>query len=120
MDNNDPEKFKYFRVGDIVLDDENSCWEDHKFTIASFFGEKYCPMCVGYFTGQERSWKTRSNLRVKVIILIDSLNRPFAKISKPVLIKLIQKGNLEAKREFIMRSNAVKYRSRIVKNYDDV
>lgn len=115
MENNDPSKFKYFRIGDIVLDREDSCWGNRRFTIASFFGERYCPMCLGYFTGREREWKTHSNLCVRDIILVGARVRPMARVNSTILVKLIKAGNVEAKREFIIRSNCKKYDYRLNK-----
>lgn len=113
MENNDPSKFKYFKVGDIVLDFEGSHWDKRKFRIASFFGEKYCPLCLAYFAGREECWATHSNLCVKDIILIGARRRPYERVPDPLLVKLIKTGNLEAKREFIIRSNRKKYAHRL-------
>ena len=113
MENNDPSKFKYFRTGDIVLDREGSVWKNRRFTIASFFGERYSPMCLAYFTGREREWTTHSNLCVKDIILVGARHRPMSRVNQAVLVKLIKVGNIEAKREFIIRSNIQKYKARL-------
>lgn len=106
MDNNDPQKFKYFRIGDLVMDYEGSCWKRRIFRIASFFGEKYCPMCLAYFAGREECWNTHSNLCIKDIRLVGARRRPLSKVTQSVLITLMKHGNVEAKREFIIRSNS--------------
>lgn len=113
MENNNPEIWKYYKVGDVILDCPSSIWGDRKFRIASFFGTKYCAMCLGYFYGKRECWKTHSNLPIEEIILIDAPRRPFRRTALPLLIKLMQKGNVEAKREFIMRSNNKKYAYRL-------
>lgn len=113
MSNPDPNKFKYFREGDIVLDREGSCWRNRKFRLVRFFGEKYCPMCLGYFAGMEECWETHSNLCVNDIILVGARRRPMLKVSTPLLVKLIKAGNMEAKREFIIRSNVKKCKNRL-------
>lgn len=105
--------FKYFREGDIVLDYEGSCWKNRKFRIARLFGQRYNPMCLAYFAGCEESWQTHSNLSVNNIILVGSGRRPMARIATPLLVKLIKAGNIEAKREFIIRSNVKKYKHRL-------
>lgn len=113
MENNDPAKFKYFRVGDVVLDAEGSIWKNRKFRIESFFGELYCPMCLAYFVGREKCWQTHSNLCVRDLILIGARVRPMSRVRQSILIKLIKAGNVEAKREFIIRSNLAKYKTRL-------
>ena len=111
MENNDASKFKYFRVGDVVLDCEGSVWKNRRFRIESFFGKAYCPMCLAYFVGREKCWNTHSNLCVNDLILIGARQRPMARVNQAILIKLIKTGNVEAKREFIMRSNLNKYKT---------
>lgn len=113
MENKNPEKFRYFRTGDIVLDYRGSHWRNRKFRIASFFGERYCPMCSAYYAGREEEWDTHANLCVNDIVLVGARHRPMLKVSQPLLIKLIQKGNVEAKREFIIRSNVKKNQDRL-------
>ena len=105
--------FKYFREGDTVLDYEGSCWKNRKFRIARFFGERYSLMCLAYFAGREESWQTHSNLAVNDIILIGARRRPMERVATPILVKLIKTGNIEAKREFIIRSNLKKYKHRL-------
>ena len=114
MNNPDPTKFKYFREGDIVLDYEGSCWRNRKFRIERLFGERYCPMCLGYFAGREKCWETHSNLCINNIVLVGARRRPMLKVPTPLLVKLIKTGNVEAKREFIIRSNVKKYKHRLI------
>lgn len=46
------------------------------------------------------------NFDVRETKLITSPHRPFRKLPKKNLLKLMSKGNVEAKREFMMRLNS--------------
>lgn len=104
---------RYFKQGDIVLNGEHSVWGSRRFTIERFFGVVNNPMCLAYFTGREKCWKTHSNLCVNDLILVGAASRPMARVNQSILLKLIKAGNIEARREFIMRSNCKKYKLKL-------
>lgn len=106
-DNDDPKVWKYFKRGDIVRDSDDSVWGKTKFEITSFHGNWYCPLLSANICGKfyPSGNPQRCNLDVRFVKLINSPIRPFRKIPKKVLLNLLRKGNVEAKREFMMRLN---------------
>ena len=105
MDNNNPEIFKYFKVGDTVLDFPHSCWGNTKFTIRSFHGNAYLPLASVHQIGKPDTNRYMCNFSVREMRLVGAVKRPFRKTDKGVLIKMMNKGVVEAKREFMIRLN---------------
>lgn len=104
--NTDPKVWKYFRHGDIVKDEY--VWGNKLFKVHSFHGNWYCPLMSVYMCGKPKTNGNMCNFDVRLTKLITSPHRPFRKIPKKTLVKLMSKGNVEAKREFIMRINSKK------------
>ena len=97
----------YFKTGDIIRDSEDSIWGNTLFKIIGFHGNDYCPMVITNICGKfYPSGKPQlCNLDIRKVRLFNSANRPLRKMKKAVLLKLLAKGNLEAKREFKIRVN---------------
>lgn len=95
----------YFKVGDIIMDADYSVWGDKLFEISCFHGNEYSPLALVYFVGKPKTNANICNLRLREVKLISALKRPFEKINKKILINLMKKGNIEAKREFKIRIN---------------
>lgn len=104
--NTDPKVWKYFKHGDIVKDEY--VWGDKLFEAHSFHGNWYCPLMSVYMCGKPKTNGNMCNFDVRETKLITAPHRPFRKIPKKTLVKLMSKGNVEAKREFIMRINSKK------------
>lgn len=104
--NTDPKVWKYFKHGDIVKDEY--VWGDKLFEVHSFHGNWYCPLMSVYMCGKPKTNRNMCNFDVRETKLITAPHRPFRKIPKKTLVKLMSKGNVEAKREFIMRINSKK------------
>lgn len=106
-DNDNPQVWKYFKRGDIVKDSEDSVWGNALFEVTFFHGNWYCPMMstnvIGKFYKSGRPQEC--NLDVREARLISARKRPFRKMKKIPLLKLMAKGNEEARREFTMRVN---------------
>lgn len=106
-ENTDPKIWKYFKYGDIVRCEYT--WGKKLFEVHSFHGNWYCPLMSVYMCGKPRTNGNMCNFLVSETKLITAPHRPFRKMTKRVLIKLMSKGNVEAKREFIMRTNSKKF-----------
>lgn len=104
-ENKDKKIWKYFKYGDVVRDSENSVWGNKLFVVYFFHGNDYCPLVSAYFQGKEKNNSNVCNLDVREIKLISAPKRPFKNINKKSLLKLMKKGNMEAKREFMIRLN---------------
>lgn len=106
-DNDNTNVWRYFKRGDIVRDSEDSTWGKTLFRITYFHGNWYCPMVSTEIVGKyyPSGKPQRCNLDVRFIKLISTSKRPYKKLPKKVLIKMMNKGNLEAKREFMIRLN---------------
>lgn len=98
---------KYFQVGDIVVNE--SIWGNMLFIIHSFGGNTYLPEAYVHRYGKPNTTKHSCNWDIRETTLVDSPKRPFRKFKKELLLKLLKKGNVEAKREFIIRANKKKY-----------
>lgn len=109
-DNTDSKIWRYLKKGDIVLDGNDSVWGNTIFEIYGFHGNSYCPLLSVYFFDKfyKSGERQRCNLEVRNVRLINSLHRPFKNMEKNLIIKLMTKRNIEAKREFIMRANSKK------------
>lgn len=92
----------YFKVGDIVRNE--SVWGKTLFLVHSLNGNKYQPILIVHFYGKPLTNKNVCNFVLRDVKLMDSNTRPLMKIDKGVLVKLVSKGNVEAKRELIIRS----------------
>ena len=93
---------KYFKVGDIVRNED--IWGKKLFIVDKLFGNDYQPLLIVHPCGQKQSPGTMCNFVVSMTKLVNNPKRPLRKIPQITLVKLLQKGNLEAKREFIMRN----------------
>lgn len=105
MENTDSKIFKYFKVGDTIIDYPGSCWGSVRFTIRSFFGNDYLPLVHVHQVGKEDTNRYMCNFDVRLIRLVGAPKRPFRKIKKRTLINMMNKGIVEAKREFMIRLN---------------
>lgn len=106
-DNDNPKVWKYFKRGDIVIDSPDSTWGNTKFVITFFHGNWYCPLLSVNICGKfyKSGRPERRNMYVPDVRLINATKRPFRKMKKIPLLKLMGKGNIEAKREVMMRIN---------------
>lgn len=98
--------FRLFQVGDIVTWDE--VWGKQKFIVDKMTGNDYCPTLHVYFFGKPQNNKWRCNINAKRAQLVGSIKRPLKNLNQDFLMKLIRKGNKEAKRELIFRTNKIK------------
>ena len=105
--NTDHKVWKYFKVGDIVRDGDDSVWGKTKFEIYGFHGNWYCPLLSAYIYNKfyPSGNKQKCNLDVREAKLINAPHRPFRNMKKVPLLKLMSKGNVEARREFLIRVN---------------
>ena len=103
----DPVK-KYFKKGDIVIDFLGSVWGDQKFIIEEFHGNWYWPCASVLELGKPNSNRYRCNFDTRNIRLVDAIKRPMKDVDKRVLVKMMHKGIVEAKREFLIRVNTQK------------
>lgn len=98
---------KYFRLGDIVINPD--IWDKHLFVIRGFGGNSYLPELYVYRYGKPQKISNFCNWDVRCTSLIDSSNRPFKKLKKVKLVKLMKSGSEkikeEIKREMIIRTN---------------
>ena len=100
--------FGIYKIGDIVrLKEKDGWWKNTSFEITAFHGNRYCPMCLTNIVGKfySNGKPQQCNLDTRDITLLGSKKRPLRRIKKVLLIKLLQKNNVEAKREFLIRSN---------------
>ena len=96
---------KYFKEGDIVKNPD--IWGDKQlFVVDKLSGNEYYPELGVHFFGRPPTPKWRCNFGVNDVILANSLNRPFKKVKKAMLLKLVRKKHFEAMREFIIRSHS--------------
>lgn len=105
-ENNNNVVWKYFKHGDIVKDTDDSIWENKLFEINYFHGNDYLPLVSAYLFGKNRSLRYLCNFDIRDLKLVSARKRPFIKINKSSLIKLMRRGNEEAKREMLMRINS--------------
>lgn len=93
---------KYFKVGDIVRNED--IWGRQLFIVDRLFGNAYQPLLIVHPYGKEKTVGNMCNFVLSMTKLVDARNRPLKKIPQSTLIKLVKNGNMEAKREFIMRN----------------
>lgn len=96
---------RYFRSGDIVRNKE--IWGKKLFIIHGFGGNDYLPELYVHPLGEQPTVGNSCNWRVGDTKLIRSEKRPLRKIKNELLMKLLKKGNIEAKREFILRNRKI-------------
>lgn len=102
---------KCFKVGDIVKCE--AIWGNKLFTVHGFGGSAYLPELYVHFHGKPQTVSNTCNFDLRITKLVDSEKRPLKKIDKKIIIKMIKKGNEEAKRELIMRSRKQQNKSQI-------
>lgn len=105
MENSNSNTWRYFKVGDIIRDAEDSVWGNKTFEICSLIGNEYLPIAHSHILGKPKTNINMCNLLISRIRLVGSPVRKFSKLNKIALMKLMQKNNLEAKREFMIRLN---------------
>ncbi len=93
---------KYFKVGDIVRNEE--IWGNKLFIVDRLFGNSYQPLLMVHPCGQNKTPGNMCNFALSMTKLVNCPKRPLRKIPQSTLIKLLKNGNVEAKREFIMRN----------------
>ena len=102
---------KYFRLEDVVINDD--IWGKQLFVIRGFGGNWYLPELYVYRYGKPKTIGNFCNWDVRLTKLINSPNRPFKKLKKSQLIKLMKTGSEkvkeEIKREMIIRTNRKQY-----------
>lgn len=99
--------YKHFKVGDTVTEIDGNLWAGKRFIISSFHGGSYNMFIHAFLAKKPRTIRNACNFDVRETRLLDAEKRPLQKLKKAVLIRLMQKGNVEAKREFIIRNNSV-------------
>lgn len=96
-------KYNLFREGDVVMDFKGSVWGDVKFIVLGF-SENGATTYAREF-GRPDTLRYRCNLVTKHMRLVGADNRPFRRIAKIPLLKMMSKGVVEARREFNIRVN---------------
>lgn len=96
-----------YKIGDVVKDFKGSIWGDSTFEVVGFDGNDYCQILltnvVGKFYDSGKPW--RCNINAKTARLVDANSRPLSKVDRRKLIVMMNKGIVEAKREFMIRIN---------------
>lgn len=94
--------FKYFKIGDYVINKE--IWGSKKrFVIDKMYGNDYCPIIEVHFSNEPKTINNTCLFTVSMTKLIDAPKRPLSKLKKEVIVKMIRNGNIEAKRELLIR-----------------
>lgn len=91
----------YFKRGDVVR--YKDVWGGKLFIVNSFSGNEYLPLMHVHPMSQVN--KRLCNFDERKVELISFSPRPLKKIDKRVLVKLMSKGNIDARREFLVRRN---------------
>jgi hypothetical protein len=94
------------KIGDIVLDMDGSSWGNTKFIIDDFCGCPNLRLAWSRQLNKPNMNKYHCNLIVKLVRVVDSVNRPMRNLNKVTLLKLVSRGIPEARREFTMRVNS--------------
>lgn len=95
--------FKYFKIGDYVINKE--VWgSKKKFVIDKMYGNAYC-----YILDVHPAYESKTNgntclFTVSMTKLVGASKRPLAKLKKDIVMKMMRNGNIEAKREFLIRA----------------
>lgn len=94
--------FKYFKIGDCVINED--IWGARKkFVIDKMYGNAWCPIIDVHPIHECKTAGNTCLFAVSMTKLIDAPKRPFLKLKKSALIKIMKRGNIEAKREFLIR-----------------
>lgn len=93
---------KYFKIGDIVKCEV--IWGNQLFIVHGFGGNAYLPELYVHFYGKPQTISNTCNFDLRITKLVDSNKRLLKKIDKKIIVRMIRRGNEEAKRELIMRS----------------
>ena len=94
---------KYFKVGDIVKNEK--IWGKHMFVVYALGGNEYLPEMYVIPKGKTWSPSVQCNWDLRDAKLMGASKRPFIKLKKPILLKLVSKKNVEAMRELLIRNN---------------
>lgn len=95
--------FKYFKKGDYVIN--KGVWgTKKKFVVDEMYGNAYCPILDVHPACESKTNGNTCLFRVSMTKLVDAPKRPFAKLKKEVVMKMLRKGNVEAKRELLIRA----------------
>lgn len=98
---------RYFRLDDIVINED--IWGKQLFVIHGFGGNWYLPELYVHRYGKPRTIGNSCNWDVRLTTLINSSHRPFKKLKKPQLLKLLKSGSdrvkEDIKREMLIRTN---------------
>ena len=95
--------FKYFKVGDYVINKE--IWDSKKkFIIDKMYGNAYCPILDVHPAYESKTNGNTCLFTVSMTKLVGASKRPLAKLKKDIIMKMMRKGNVEAKREFLIRA----------------
>lgn len=95
------------RVGDIVQ--ERELWGNKNFKVLSFHGNDYLLMATALEVGKEMRISNLCNLEVRRLKLISFSPRLLSRLSRKTLTKLVAHGNVEARREMLLRINTKTY-----------
>lgn len=97
---------RFFKVGDVIKCPK--LFGKKLFTIIALMGNEYCPMLHCYYSDKENTMANRVNIYEPLAELFIAKNRALKKIDKVMLLKLVAKKNVEARRELKMRINLKK------------
>lgn len=90
-----------YKVGDLVKN--KGIWGNVLFVLESFHGNWYNREALVRFHKKEYNPANLCNFSIDEMELISFDKRPFKKLNNKILATLIKKGNIDAKREFIIR-----------------
>lgn len=94
--------WKYFRIGDIVINRE--IWgSKRRFVIDKLYGNAYCPIIDVHPINSPKTIGNTCLFSPSMTTLVNASRRPLSKLKKEALLKLMKRGNVEAKREFMIR-----------------
>ena len=94
--------WKYFKVNDVVINE--AVWgHNKKFIVDKMYGNTYCPIIEVHPISENKTNGNTCLFSVDGTKLADCWKRPLKKLQKDRVIKLMKKGNVEAKREFLIR-----------------
>lgn len=103
--NTDKGVWRYFRQGDIVRCEY--VWGRTLFEVHGFHGNEYCPLLTVYMLGKPRDTAHMCNFDVRKTKLIAASQRPLKGVpSRVQLLKMMAAGNIDARRELMIRLNA--------------
>ena len=78
---------KYFKVGDIVKNEK--IWGKHMFVVYALGGNEYLPEMYVIPKGKTWSPSVQCNWDLRDAKLMGASKRPFIKLKKPILLKLV-------------------------------